>query len=90
MIPTTVESLLQQAKSLSDADREELARRLYDTLPPLPEMPVVWDSEEEAEAAWQDELNRRLDEVASGKTDCIPWDQALAEMQEALRRKHGR
>jgi putative addiction module component (TIGR02574 family) len=85
----SVESLLEQAKTLSDADREELARRLYDTLPPLPEMPKVWDSEQEAEAAWQEELNRRLDEVASGTADCIPWDQALTEMQEALRRKHG-
>lgn len=84
----SVESLLEQAKTLSDADREELARRLYDTLPPLPEMPVVWDGEEEAEAAWQAELSRRLNEVASGTADCIPWDQALAEMQDAVRRKH--
>ena len=84
----TVESLLEQAKSLADAEREELARRLYDTLPPLPEMPVVWDSEEEAEAAWQEELGRRLDEVAKGTADCVPWDQAMAEMKEALRQKH--
>jgi hypothetical protein len=42
----TVESLLHQAMDLPEAEREELARRLYDTLPPLPEMPVAWDSEE--------------------------------------------
>jgi len=85
----TVETLLEQAKALPDADREELARKLYDTLPPVPEMPVVWDSEEEAESAWQEELGRRLDDVAKGTADCIPWGQALAEMKEALRRKHG-
>lgn len=48
----TVDSLLEQAKALPEAEREELARRLYDTLPPLPEMPSVWATEEEAEAAW--------------------------------------
>jgi len=85
----TVDSLLEQARALPDAERAELARRLYDTLPPLPEMPVVWDSEEEAEAAWQEELGRRLDDVAKGTADCVPWDQALAEMKEELRRKHG-
>ena len=81
-------SQLEQAKTLPETDREELARR-YDTLPPMPEMAVVWDSEAEAEAAWPTELNRRLDEVENSKADCIPWDQALAEMQETLRRKHG-
>jgi len=85
----TIESLLEQAKALPDAEREELARLLYDTLPPLPEMPVVWASEDEAEAAWQEELKRRLDDVANGTADCVPWNQALAEMREALRRKHG-
>jgi putative addiction module component (TIGR02574 family) len=85
----TIETLLEQAKKLPDADREELARRLYDTLPPLPEMPQVWDSEEEAEAAWQTELQRRLDDVANGTAECVPWEEALAEMRAALRRKHG-
>lgn len=89
MTPLTIDILLEQAKSLPESDREELARRLYDTLPPIPEMPVVWDSEEEAESAWKEELERRLDDVANGTADCVPWDQALAEMKEALRRKHG-
>ena len=62
----TVESLLEQAKTLPDLDREELARRLYDTLPPLPEMPQAWDNEEEAEAAWQAQLQWRLDSIADG------------------------
>ena len=86
--PITIDSLLTQAKTLSDADRAELANRLFDTLPPLPEPPQVWDSEEEAEAAWQAELQCRLDEVANGTADCIPWDQALAELREALSQKH--
>lgn len=85
----TIDTLLEQAKVLPEADRAELAERLYDTLPPLPEMPERWDSEEEAETAWQAELNRRLDEVANGTTELVPWDQAFEEMREAFRRKHG-
>jgi putative addiction module component (TIGR02574 family) len=83
MSTVTVESLLDQAKALSDADRAELARRLYDTLPPLPEMPQVWDSEEDAEAAWQEELQRRLDDVEKGTADCLPLDGAMAEIRAA-------
>jgi putative addiction module component (TIGR02574 family) len=80
----TVETLLEQAKKLPDADREELARRLYETLPPLPEMPQVWDSEEEAEAAWQAELQRRLDSIADGTAELIDWEQALGELRSRL------
>ena len=85
-----IESLFEQAKSLSEFDRAELANRLYDTLPALPELPIAWQSEDEAEAAWKAELHHRLDDVANGTADCIPWDQALAEAREQLRRKHGR
>lgn len=85
----TVDSLLDQAKVLPAEARAELAERLYDTLPPLPEMPVKWDNEEEAETAWQTELNRRLDEVANGTMELVPWDQAFEEMREDFRQKHG-
>jgi len=83
MSPVTVDSLLEQAKALSDADRARLAQRLYDTLPPQPEVPEVWDNEEEAEAALQEELQRRLDEVEKGTADCLPLDEAMAEIRAA-------
>jgi putative addiction module component (TIGR02574 family) len=86
--PVTVDSLLEQAKALPESEREELARRLYDTLPPLPEMPAVWDSEEEAEAAWQEELQRRLDSVADGTAQPIDGEQVFAELRTRLRDKH--
>jgi putative addiction module component (TIGR02574 family) len=84
MATVTVESLLEQAKALPEADRAELARQLYDTLPPLPEMSQVWDNEEEAEAAWQEELQRRLDDVEDGTADCLPLDEAMAEIRAAM------
>lgn len=80
MSTVTVESLLEQAKLLPDADRAELARQLYDTLP-LPEMPQAWDNEEEAEAAWQEELQRRLDSIADGTAQLIDGEQMFAEIQ---------
>jgi putative addiction module component (TIGR02574 family) len=89
MLPITVESLFTQAKGLSDHDREELARRLYDSLPPIPEPPVVWESEEEAEAAWQAELNLRLEEVASGKAELIDGKEVFADLRARLREKRG-
>jgi len=84
----TVESLLQQAMALPEAEREELARRLYDTLPPRPEMPVAWDSEEEAEAAWQEELRRRLASVADGSAQLLDGEQVFDELRARLRDKH--
>ena len=89
MATVTVESLLEQAKALSDADRAELARRLYDTLPPLPEVPEVWDNEEEAEAAWQEELQRRLDSVADGTAQLIDGEQVFAELRARRRERPG-
>jgi putative addiction module component (TIGR02574 family) len=81
----TVESLLEQAKALPEAEREELAGRLYDTLPPLPEMPVVWDSEEEAEAAWQEELGHRLDDVTNGTAELLDGERVFAELRARTR-----
>ena len=84
----TVESLLQQAMALPETEREQLARRLYDTLPPLPEMPVAWASEEEAEAAWQEELQRRLDSIADGTAQLLDGEKVFEELRARLRDKH--
>jgi putative addiction module component (TIGR02574 family) len=86
----SVESLLEQAKALPEADREELARRLYDTLPPLPEMPAAWDSEEEAESAWQEELGHRLASIADGTGELIDGEQVFAELRARHRQRRDR
>jgi len=86
---TSVDSLFTQAKSLSDSDREELARRLYDSLPPVPELPEAWDNDDQAEAAWQEELNCRLEEVANGKAELIEGEKVFTELRARLREKRG-
>lgn len=85
--PVTVDSLLNQAKTLTDAQRAELANRLFGTLPAPPEPPQTWDSEEVAEAAWQEELERRLNDVANGTAELIDGEQVFAELRARLREK---
>jgi putative addiction module component (TIGR02574 family) len=89
-VPITVESLLNQAEALSDDDRAELAERLLNTLPALPEQSVVWGSEKEAEAAWQAELRQRLDDLDNDKAELIDGEQVFAELRAKLRENRGR
>lgn len=59
------EKLLQEALSWSDSERAELAGNLIASLD------TKIDSD--VDAAWQQEVARRLDEVRSGSVNTIPW-----------------
>jgi putative addiction module component (TIGR02574 family) len=61
------DELLKQALALSDKERAELAATLIDSLD------TTFD--DDAEAAWQEEIARRLKDVESGKVKTIPWDE---------------
>jgi putative addiction module component (TIGR02574 family) len=68
--------LLAEAMSLPEEDREEIAVHLWESLgPPGSEM-----SEEE----WDAEIRRRVEEVDSGKVQCIPWEEAMRIITEDL------
>ena len=56
---------------LSLADRAMLIDFLLDTLEPA----------EEVEAAWHEEVTRRLQEIRGGKVKGIPLHQALEELR---------
>jgi putative addiction module component (TIGR02574 family) len=58
--------LLKKALALPDKERAELAGSLIDSLDET--------VDENAEAAWQEEIVRRLDEVRSGKVKTVSWD----------------
>jgi putative addiction module component (TIGR02574 family) len=59
--------LLAEALQLSAAEREALAGQLFDSL----------EAEDpEAEAAWQEEIARRIDELDNGDVKPIPWAEA--------------
>ena len=67
MTPATDE-LLEQALRLSPNERGDLAARLIDSLDPADELDV--------EAAWGEEIQRRLHDFKSGAVKGIPWPEA--------------
>ena len=60
--------LLAAALRLPEDAREELADRLYESLGP----PDAGD----VDAAWAEEIKRRIDDLESGRAKAIPWEQA--------------
>ena len=60
------QELLKKALALPDKERADLAGSLIDSL----DDPV----DENAEAAWQEEIVRRLEDVRSGKVKTISWN----------------
>jgi putative addiction module component (TIGR02574 family) len=68
----SVQELKEQALKLSVGDREWLAQELWNTV----------DFEEDPEVIA--ELNRRWEEIVTGKVETIPWEQVKAELHEKL------
>ena len=64
----TVDELVAQAEQLPVADRELLVDRLRQTLPTFLDPDI--------EAAWIEEIERRLDAMDRGEMRSIPWDEA--------------
>jgi len=58
--------LLQKALALPDKERAELAGNLISSLDATVDQDV--------DAAWQEEVVRRLHDVQSGKVDTVPWE----------------
>jgi len=68
----SLQELLREASQLPENDRAVLAGRLIQSLegPPDPDV----------EAAWADEVERRIREIDEGKVKTIPWEQVRAEL----------
>ncbi|MCI0334680.1 MAG: addiction module protein [Planctomycetes bacterium] len=73
---TQAEQVLQTALGLSPNDRAEIAASLIESLDE--------ETEQDVEAAWADEIKRRLDSIDKGEVELIPWDEALRSMRERL------
>lgn len=74
-----VAELLRQASTLSEADRAELAGRLLETLHGEPD--------EDVEAAWAEEIERRVRQIDAGEVELIPWEEVRAKMHALLHEK---
>ena len=64
--------LFQQAVQLPERDRATLAGLLIETLDPV--------SEPDVEAAWSEEIRRRVAEVDAGTVELIAWEDVRAEL----------
>ncbi len=60
------QELLKKALTLPDKERADLAGSLIESLDAA--------VDEDAEAVWQEEIARRLEEVRSGKVKTISWE----------------
>ena len=61
------QELLKKALTLPDKERADMAGSLIDSLDDT--------VDENADAAWQDQVARRLEDVRSGKVKTISWDE---------------
>jgi putative addiction module component (TIGR02574 family) len=77
----TYEALLDEALALPESQRAALVKRLSETLP-VPDGRSM-------DAAWAEEISRRVDDVRSGRVKTIPADVALAEIRAAFNGRHG-
>lgn len=68
--------VLEEALKLSATERAEVAEQLLSSLDEIPDANV--------EQAWQEEVQRRLQQVERGEVKTIPWE----EVQRRLR--HGK
>jgi putative addiction module component (TIGR02574 family) len=67
--------LLEKALALSTQERGLLVDRLIASLDDEP-------AEEGAEAAWDEEIKRRVDDIRMGRVKTIPGEQVLRELAE--------
>ncbi len=74
-----LEELYREAVELSECERAELAGLLLESLDSEPDADV--------EAAWAEEIERRVREIESGKVQTIPWAQVRAELHARLGEK---
>jgi putative addiction module component (TIGR02574 family) len=71
--------LFREAAELSESERAELAGLLLESLEGVPD--------EDVEAAWAEEVERRVRQIDSGEVKTIPWEQVRAELYTRLNDK---
>jgi putative addiction module component (TIGR02574 family) len=74
----TATKLLEQLLALPEAERAEIADQLNESFGELGD---------DLDPAFEAELNRRLESVANGTAEIVPWEQARHEMQAELERR---
>ena len=77
----SVTQLFAEASCLDEADRAALAGLLLESLdqPPIPGV----------EAAWAEEIERRMHELDTGLVELIPWEEVKARLLARELNEHG-
>jgi len=76
-VTSTAKKILEDALALPEEEREALVEVLMTSL--------HWESPENVEKAWSEELVRRLERLQRGETVALDWDEATRR----IRAKHG-
>jgi len=69
-----LDELLKRAMALPAEDRAAMASSLIESLDEA--------VDEDVEAAWNEEIKRRVDDIRSGRVKTIPGEQVLRELAE--------
>lgn len=72
-MPMTAHDILEAANRLSRADRSWLAHELLHP-------PGDGSTDAEIDAAWRDEVERRIDQIESGSEEAVPWETVQREL----------
>ena len=80
-MPSLVEELSRKARALPAEDRVRLAEE---------HLATVQEADTEIEAAWKEEIRRRIAEIDSGTAKLIPAEEVFAEVRRLLKRPTSR
>jgi putative addiction module component (TIGR02574 family) len=73
------EKVLAEALSLATRERAEIAAQLITSLDGEPE--------EDVEAAWAAEVDRRIEDVEAGRAKLVPWGDVERRIEEEIRKR---
>ena len=78
-MPMPLQDIGAEALQLPLEERGRLAGRLLQSLEPEPQ-----DTPENIAKAWEEEVARRIEEMDSGRTESIPYEQVRAELRALI------
>ncbi len=81
---TETAKILDLALKMSVEERAALAEQLIVSL----DETFKEKFDPEVELAWQKEVNRRLDDIESGKVTMMPWEEARETLRSLSRASH--
>ncbi len=73
---TQAELILESALALDPVERAEIAESLI--------LSLDEQRAAEIEAAWGEEIKRRLESIRKGEVQLVPWDEMMRSMRERL------